>query len=73
MGESQKQTCWEVIPQEELRGNGALVPLPSSLRLPYGPDSRVTGLGDKGAQLLDPVVNVESPATLNFGGERGEE
>lgn len=35
------------------------------------PDSRVTGLGDEGAQLLDPVINVESPATLNFGG-RGE-
>lgn len=25
----------------------------------------VTGLGDEGAQLLDPVVNVESPATFN--------
>lgn len=36
-----------------------------------GPDSRVTGLGDEGAQLLDPVVNVESPATFNFEG-RGE-
>jgi hypothetical protein len=32
------------------------------------PDSRVIGLGDESAQLLDPIVNVESPATLNFGG-----
>lgn len=32
------------------------------------PDSRVTGLGDECAQLLDPVVNVESPATFNLGG-----
>lgn len=38
-----------------------------------GPDSRVTGLGDEGAQLLDPVVNVESPATFNYGGRREKE
>lgn len=34
------------------------------------PDSRIIGLGDEGAQLFDPIVNVESPASFNFQ-ERG--
>lgn len=51
-------------------GDGDPAPPSASLGLP-SPHSRITGLGDEGAQLLDPVINVESPATFNFEG-RGE-
>lgn len=64
------RSAWKQLPP--LAGNKVFCPFHTSTGAP-SPDSRVTGLGDEGAQLLDSVINVESPATLNFGGKKREE